>query len=317
MTFRNLDQFSVLAAAAVLTERVRLMTSITILPAHPAALVAERPAPFDVLSDGRFVLGVGVGGRPHDYQAAERGMEHRHQVLDDQVAHCAHLVGRAAVRAGGSGRPSPGAAGWTARHCSALGPKAVARAAQWADGYSGVAMVPCSAHRHAAAPGLGRRRSRHTALPVHDDVRLARRRGGPEVGRFMTGYMVGFGAAADEARDAMRASAPDSAAEAMVDSMVTSGGAITDEDTMKSTIDAVHAAGYDELHFCVTTHELAELERIQRCSTASSRRLLIEHHGLVTDGEHPVLEVGPNGVGEHDTLEVTTLTDEFLHRFAV
>ena len=79
----------------------------------------------------------------------------------------------------------------------------------------------------------------------------------------MTGYMAGFGTAIDTTRDAMRTSAPDPATEAMLDAMIESGGAITDADGMKATIDDVRAAGYDELHFCVTTHEVAELERIQ------------------------------------------------------
>jgi len=58
-----------LAAAAALTERVRLWTTILVLPAHDEVEVAKQMASVDRLSDGRLTLGVGVGGRDHDYRA--------------------------------------------------------------------------------------------------------------------------------------------------------------------------------------------------------------------------------------------------------
>ena len=51
-----------LAAAAGATERIRLMSSITLVPLYPAALLAKQVATLDVISKGRFNLGVGVGG---------------------------------------------------------------------------------------------------------------------------------------------------------------------------------------------------------------------------------------------------------------
>ena len=57
-----------LGAAAALTERVRLWTTIVILPAHDAVETAKHLASVDRLSDGRLTLGVGVGGREHDYR---------------------------------------------------------------------------------------------------------------------------------------------------------------------------------------------------------------------------------------------------------
>src|SRR5580692_11546444 len=52
-----------LAAAAALTERVRLWTTIVILPAHNAVQVAKDLASVDQLCAGRLTVGVGVGGR--------------------------------------------------------------------------------------------------------------------------------------------------------------------------------------------------------------------------------------------------------------
>src|SRR5665213_2989049 len=57
-----------LAAAAALTERVRLWTTLIVLPAHNAVQVAKDMASIDQLSDGRLTLAVGVGGREQDYR---------------------------------------------------------------------------------------------------------------------------------------------------------------------------------------------------------------------------------------------------------
>src|SRR6516162_5732555 len=58
-----------LGAAAALTERVRLWTTIVILPAHDEVQVAKDMASVDRLCDGRLTVGVGVGGRQQDYRA--------------------------------------------------------------------------------------------------------------------------------------------------------------------------------------------------------------------------------------------------------
>lgn len=51
-----------LAAAAGATTHIKLMSSITLVPLYPAALLAKQVAALDLLSGGRFNLGVGVGG---------------------------------------------------------------------------------------------------------------------------------------------------------------------------------------------------------------------------------------------------------------
>ncbi len=51
-----------LAAAAGATERIKLMSTITLVPLYPPALLAKQVASLDVVSNGRFHLGVGVGG---------------------------------------------------------------------------------------------------------------------------------------------------------------------------------------------------------------------------------------------------------------
>ena len=80
------DMRIMLAAAAALTERVRIVPSLYVLPMHSAVRAAKEIATLDVVSEGRVTVTVGVGGRPKDYQAVGASFERRHQRMDDQVA---------------------------------------------------------------------------------------------------------------------------------------------------------------------------------------------------------------------------------------
>jgi len=59
-----------LAAAAGATRHIKMMTAITLVPLYPPALLAKQVATLDVISGGRFHLGVGVGGEyPREFEA--------------------------------------------------------------------------------------------------------------------------------------------------------------------------------------------------------------------------------------------------------
>ena len=51
-----------LSVAAGATGRIKLLSSIVLLPLYPAALAAKLGAALDVASNGRYNFGVGVGG---------------------------------------------------------------------------------------------------------------------------------------------------------------------------------------------------------------------------------------------------------------
>ena len=55
-----------------MTERIGLVTNVLLEPLYPLVPLAKVTASLDQLSAGRLTLGVGVGGRPDDYELAGR-----------------------------------------------------------------------------------------------------------------------------------------------------------------------------------------------------------------------------------------------------
>jgi alkanesulfonate monooxygenase SsuD/methylene tetrahydromethanopterin reductase-like flavin-dependent oxidoreductase (luciferase family) len=143
IAYPNVEMFTTLAAAAAVTERVALMTTIVVLPAHPAIEVAKMAATIDVISGGRLRLGIGIGGRDEDFRALERSDARRHQVLDEQVATMRRVwSGEPPVLDMHPVGPTPVQPGGPQLYSGALGPKATARAAQWAKGIAGFLLDP-------------------------------------------------------------------------------------------------------------------------------------------------------------------------------
>lgn len=64
-----LEQLSLLAFVAGITERARLVTSVMILPHRNPLVTAKMLATIDVLSKGRLTVGVGVGWMREEFQA--------------------------------------------------------------------------------------------------------------------------------------------------------------------------------------------------------------------------------------------------------
>lgn len=63
------DPFVTLAAVAMATERLRLIASVIAVSRRRAQLVVQASATLDRISNGRFVLGVGAGADPGDFDA--------------------------------------------------------------------------------------------------------------------------------------------------------------------------------------------------------------------------------------------------------
>ena len=82
----SVDMMALLPAAAAVTERVRIVPTLYVLPMHSAIKVAKHAATLDLISGGRTTITVGVGGRVHDYMCMEKEPVDRHARMDEQVA---------------------------------------------------------------------------------------------------------------------------------------------------------------------------------------------------------------------------------------
>ena len=75
-----------LAAAAGATTTLKLFSGIVLAPLYPPALLAKQAAVLDVVSNGRFTLGVGVGGEfPKEFAAVGVPVEERGARTDEAL----------------------------------------------------------------------------------------------------------------------------------------------------------------------------------------------------------------------------------------
>jgi alkanesulfonate monooxygenase SsuD/methylene tetrahydromethanopterin reductase-like flavin-dependent oxidoreductase (luciferase family) len=102
-----LDSMISLAAAAAVTERVRLGLGVLVLPLRPVAWVAKQVASLQRISGDRVLFGVGAGGDRHDRSWAAAGVSRRGRgaatdaalaVLPDLIAGKPTRVGDTEVR---------------------------------------------------------------------------------------------------------------------------------------------------------------------------------------------------------------------------
>src|ERR1041384_373387 len=82
-----LETFSILGVVAGATERLRLVTSVLVLPYRNPVLTAKMVASLDVLSGGRVTLGVGAGWLKEEFEALNSPpFEARGAVTDEWIA---------------------------------------------------------------------------------------------------------------------------------------------------------------------------------------------------------------------------------------
>jgi alkanesulfonate monooxygenase SsuD/methylene tetrahydromethanopterin reductase-like flavin-dependent oxidoreductase (luciferase family) len=245
IAYRNLEMFSTLSAAAAVTERVDLAATVVVLPMHSEVWVAKQMATLDVLSGGRAVLGVGVGGRQEDYDALGRPFGRRFDRIDEQVRRIRRLW---EGEAPGEGLDPVGPA---PLHripvlSGALGPKSLARSATWADGIAGFELDPTpaalggSARRVRGAWDAAGRTDAPTlmtswwfSLAPDADARLR---------EYARHYLGVFGA---DVADAMAA-------------LCTAAGPAA----VRAGVEAAREAGFDEIQLVPTSTDLAELDAL-------------------------------------------------------
>ena len=206
ITFHNPELVVTTTAAAALTERVQVITNIAVLPLHRPALLAKQLATLDILAAGRLVVGVGVGGREQDYRSLDVPFDGRHQRLDAGVAELRRLwAGEPAYEGGQPVGPAPYSPGGPPLLAAAMGPKAMARAAKWAEGVTGFSIASdpdeiARGNRMALDAWAAEGRTERPRLVSGSFYLL----GGPdadaELKRFARAYLAVFG---DRAADAL------------------------------------------------------------------------------------------------------------------
>ena len=108
----RLDTFALLAAIAARTNRVRILPNLANLPLRPPAMLARTAATLDLLSGGRFELGIATGAQQMwDAIVSEGGPQPRRRRVDrgprrGRASHSRTLDARACRAIRGSPLPN-------------------------------------------------------------------------------------------------------------------------------------------------------------------------------------------------------------------
>jgi probable F420-dependent oxidoreductase len=95
------DVFVTLGAVAACTSTVLIGTSVVLGVLRPPVLLAKAATTVDVLSNGRFIFGLGVGSRAEDFQATEVPIKQRGTRMDESIEICKLAWSGAPVRFNG------------------------------------------------------------------------------------------------------------------------------------------------------------------------------------------------------------------------
>jgi alkanesulfonate monooxygenase SsuD/methylene tetrahydromethanopterin reductase-like flavin-dependent oxidoreductase (luciferase family) len=82
IAYPSYDSLITLAAAAAVTERIGVATNVLLGPTRNPVLLAKESASVDQLSGGRLTLGLAVGSRQDDYEAAGQDFRTRGRRFD-------------------------------------------------------------------------------------------------------------------------------------------------------------------------------------------------------------------------------------------
>src|SRR4051794_28187904 len=227
VVYDNYEPLIALAAAAAVTERIRLATTILIAPYRAnGALLAKQAASVDKLSEGRLVLGVAVGGRPDDYAASGVDFAKRGRRFDAMLEQWQAVWGGESFGTAGAIGPRP-PCGRPTLIVGGQSDAAFARAARYGDGWVMGGGAPEQLE--------GARAKLRAAWEA------AGRDGEPRV------MSLGYFALGDRAGDAAQSYLRDYYAFVGEYAGAVADGALTDPAAVKEAIEAFAAAGCDEL----------------------------------------------------------------------
>jgi len=161
LVYDNLDPVVALAAAAAVTRRVELLTTVLNVPWRESAMtLAKQLASLDRISDGRLVAGMGLGGWPEDYRESGTAATGRGDTFDAMLDVMSRAWSGAICGASGplpalpAGRPTLLFGGFAERSYR----RAATRGSGWvAPSFGFDALLAGIAAMNAAWSGAGRR----------------------------------------------------------------------------------------------------------------------------------------------------------------
>ncbi|MGH2572541.1 MAG: LLM class flavin-dependent oxidoreductase [Actinomycetota bacterium] len=126
-----------LAAAGAVTTRIGLLTNVLLGPTRNPVLLAKEAASVDRLSGGRLTLGLGVGGRKDDFEAAEQSFEDRGKRWDEALE-LMHRIWKGEPLVPGSNPvgPRPTREGGVPILIGGMSDKAIERTIRWGIGWT-------------------------------------------------------------------------------------------------------------------------------------------------------------------------------------
>jgi alkanesulfonate monooxygenase SsuD/methylene tetrahydromethanopterin reductase-like flavin-dependent oxidoreductase (luciferase family) len=136
LVYDNPEPLVTLAALAGTTSRIRVQTEVLLAPLREPALLAKQAATLDRISGGRFVLGLGVGGREDDHEVVGTDLHTRGRRLDEQMAVMRRIwSGEPFSESAGPIGPAPHRGGGPEVLFGGFQPAALARVARFGDGF--------------------------------------------------------------------------------------------------------------------------------------------------------------------------------------
>ncbi|HYU21067.1 MAG TPA: LLM class flavin-dependent oxidoreductase [Chloroflexota bacterium] len=136
LVYPNYEPLVSLAAAAGVTQRIRLLTGVLLAPLRDASLLAKQAASLDAISGGRLTLGLGVGAREDDFRAVRAPFTDRGRRFEQQLEIMKRVwSGQPLADDVGPIGPPPARPGGPELLIGGQAPAAIQRVARWADGY--------------------------------------------------------------------------------------------------------------------------------------------------------------------------------------
>jgi len=244
IAFDSHDELIALAAAAAVTSRIGLATTVLVAPPRETVILAKQAATLDQLSDGRFVLGVGVGWRDDDFLATGKRFGDRGALLDRQIEQMRSIWRGEPVNAGVAPiGPSPVTPGGPQIWLGGMAPPALRRAGRLADAF--------------IAPPAPLEMARAMVEQVQSAAAESGRGRLPVIG---SGYFA-LGPEVEAGRRAMRAYYS-FGGEEMADRMTR--GMLSDRDSIAAHLEQTRQLGADEIFLWAASGDPAQVDALAK-----------------------------------------------------